>query len=72
MIRGLLAEVEQAAQDEEYDSHRHKSDHQHGDRRSRAVACSGDDGPMVHRSFSEIQSAQQTLRQTMAKAGCSR
>ncbi|WP_185975218.1 hypothetical protein [Mesorhizobium sp. WSM4310] len=72
MIRRLLAEIEQAAQDKENDPNRHKSDHQHGDRRARAVACSGDDGPMVHGSSSEIPSGQQILRQTTAEAGCSR
>jgi len=71
-IRRLLAEIEQAAQDKEYNPHHCQSDHQHGDRRARAVTCPGDDGPMVHRSSSEIQSGPQTMRQTTAEAVCSR
>lgn len=49
LIRRLLTEVERTAEDEEHDAHRRQSNHEHGDRRSWAMACPDDGGSVGHR-----------------------
>lgn len=50
LIRRLLTEVERTAEDEEHHAHRRQSNHEHGDRRSRAIACPDDGGSVGHRA----------------------